>query len=383
MLPLRLLAGVAIATAVAIGAAPAAAATPTWQSVTGPADVGVQLNDVQAVSATSAWAVGIAYSSNQPAVAGSAVLEHWNGSTWSDVSGLPTADGLVNVDAVSDTNIYVSGYLDREFGATQVWHYDGAHWTALAETGVPATFTGRVLAAKGKVWLAGEVDADQPQHGAIIATFHGAASTGHWTVKRLATTGGFYGGKAVSATNVWAVGSTSQYPAAGRATVAHWNGKKWALTVTPFQGQLLDIAVDSSKNLMAVGVRHEVKGEIAPPYPAGIALHWNGKKWADSHLPCKIGCQLDTVAGGPSGSYWVSGHGPLEAKAATYLHFTGGHFQAPVNGPTLALTSSQREVKVLGLSRVPGTSLVLSVGFATSHTQRLISYQPLRESYLS
>jgi hypothetical protein len=369
----------ALATSGLLAMTPSAVASGSgWQAVAGPTTTAIQLSDIDTVNQHSAWAVGISYTSDQPTDPGTAVVEHWDGATWSAAGGtLPDADGFTNLTALSDTNIWVSGYTDREYGATQVWHYDGTTWTALPSTGLPATIRGRVLATTGHTWLVGQVDAGLPAAGAVIATFHGSASSGHWTVQHLARVGGFYGATARTAKDAWAVGSTSQYQAAGHAVIAHWNGKKWALaTIGSIKGQLTGVAADGAHDVMAVGLQTPSHGGLE----GGLAVHWNGKKWASSHLPCKVACQLSTVATGPSASYWASGHGPLEARASVYLHFTNGKWHAAVSGPTQDIKSSERRVDVLGIARVPGTSTTLSVGYATSKSGQFSKYQPLRET---
>jgi hypothetical protein len=81
------------------------------------------LNDVAAVSATDAWAVGFAQNLGGNAFA--AVLR-WNGSAWG-VATAPPLSTLTSVTALSATDVWVTG-TDAE-GLPQLANWRGSGWT--------------------------------------------------------------------------------------------------------------------------------------------------------------------------------------------------------------------------------------------------------------
>ncbi len=82
---------------------------------------------------------------------------------------------------------------------------------------------------------------------------------------------------ALSATNVWAVGSA----------IEHWNGTKWAVVANPDPGaNLFAVAASSGKDIWAVGA--DANGTVTE--------HWNGTAWSVAPSPTPAG-SLDTLWG--------------------------------------------------------------------------------------
>jgi hypothetical protein len=366
---------VSLATAVGVGNA--ASSAPTWTVATGPQPTTRLLDGVSAANASHAYAVGARYPTGDPA-GSRAVVESWDGTTWTDMASAPAASELTSVSANSPDDIWVAGYRTGESVAVEVWHYNGRSWTAVASQGLPVMNTGKILSAGGHIWLVGEVDPGRRDTGAAIATYH-AGTQPHWTVKRLADSGGFYGAAARTASDAWAVGGTSQYPGHGHAIAAHWNGKAWSLHTLPLRGSFSAVAAGGPNDAMAVGKIKTSTGGIS-----GLAARWNGHRWIAQHFK-RPGINVFTsVAAYGAKKYWASRNGVSFAEyRAHYLRYQGGHWNAAV-GSRQPNADYFIQNPQMWLAQVPGTAQILAVGFAvTSGAEPQVTkrYFALREEW--
>jgi len=104
---------------------------------------------VTAVSATDAWAVGSG--GNTP------LIEHWNGSTWSIVSGPAVAGHLYSITALSASNIWAVGGMGNRARTPLIEHFDGTAWHLVDQpVSTYASFLISVSAAGlSDIWAAG------------------------------------------------------------------------------------------------------------------------------------------------------------------------------------------------------------------------------------
>lgn len=85
----------------------------------------------------------------------------------------------------------------------------------------------------------------------------------------------FAGVAAVSARDVWAVGSVGT-GTSGQPLAAHWNGTRWHTVASPYPGptaSLRAVAALSARDVWAVG---DV-GDVAATRP--LIEHWDGRSW--------------------------------------------------------------------------------------------------------
>ncbi len=182
-----------------------------WSVVPSP-NVGSRINallNVAAVSAGNVWAVGY-YSS----IVGNtqALIEHWNGTSWSVVAGPNAGSGsnvLYSLAAVSASNIWSVGYLTNGIVETLIEHWNGTSWSV-----VPS-----------------------PNFG-FSDSLHGVA--------------------AVSSGDIWAVGDYSNSGSGGQTMIDHSNGTNWSfvgtLNIGAGSNALIGIsAVPGSSDVWAVG----------------------------------------------------------------------------------------------------------------------------------
>jgi hypothetical protein len=125
----------------------------TWTTTSLPVPTTLPDLDMTSISGSSPsdiWAAGTAFQEglhrdNSP------VLEHFNGTSWSNVT-VPAKGGLTDVVDISPTDAYAATTLG------EILHWNGTTWTALnATTQTGAAVTGSAVAALSPtdVWIAG------------------------------------------------------------------------------------------------------------------------------------------------------------------------------------------------------------------------------------
>jgi hypothetical protein len=101
--------------------------------------------------------------------------------------------------------------------------------------------------------------------------------------------------RAVSATNIWAVGSFSD-GAVLEALILHWDGHSWAQFENPDPGSaandLSGVRAVSASDAWAVGNFSDSGGE------KNLILHWNGREWLRVASPDQGGRGNDNFLSG-------------------------------------------------------------------------------------
>jgi hypothetical protein len=223
---------------------------------------GVRLEDVVAIGANDAWAVG--WSGSPSSLDDESVAMHWDGTAWSIVPtpqpGGADVDRLLAVDAAGPNDVWATGVHslfpdDRSV----ILHWDGTAWSVVAH------------------------DCD--------------------------THGGLTGITVLSAMNVWAVGD---------AETCHFDGSSWMEIPSPqprpeyyeIRYALEDVSAVSSKSIWAVGAR--VIGFFKYPEFQSFAEHWDGTEW--TRVVNMPGTHLYGVEAVSAGDVWAVGtdsYGPL------------------------------------------------------------------------
>ncbi|MFD4370611.1 hypothetical protein [Streptomyces sp. NPDC058486] len=224
-----------------------------WQAPPQPAEHG-RLDDLAVGAPDEVWAVG---SRNDPVSEedwgrGRALLQHWNGTEWSEVAP-PIPEGAVDsslsaVDVDARGSVWVYGtYLDEAGQYTPVLFRGeadgGGGWTRLpGDTGL--NWVSQLEAGPGGVVHA---------IGDGVSVFDGTA----WTKRSLppALDGAMYDGIEMrSANDIWAVGHIRDENLWRRPVVVRYDGRTWRTVPTPAEtGQLFDIAFDGFGRPVIVG----------------------------------------------------------------------------------------------------------------------------------
>ena len=211
-----------------------------WQVVTSP-NVGGSttlntLTSVDALSRTSAWAVGSYRTPPSPGTdpVRKTLIERWDGTSWSVVSSpnpAPFGNSLLGVAATGPNDVWAVGWKISDQGLRSlILHYDGTAWT---EAAVPTVGTGANIltdisaVSANDIWASGYYD-DGAQQKTLTLHYDGSS----WSSVPSASGGGgvsiLHDISASSPSDAWAVGfeyrsSVKRYV----ATTQHWNGSAW------------------------------------------------------------------------------------------------------------------------------------------------------------
>lgn len=264
--------GLAVLLAVPLGLSPVAGAddiqgsasrsscTTDWHRVpvTIAADRGYLL-DVDALSATQAWAVGYAW--DTAGSRASAPAEPWLRS--SEPSGDPTSQGDLSTRAAG---------RDRAL----ILQWDGVSWTEMLSPGIDArwfSFDAISVLSPTDAWIVG--DQWMGYSGtALIEHFDGVA----WSLVTPPDIGADYSLSdvyAVSATDVWAVGGWDDRRQQ-RGFLLHFDGTDWSVVDGPRTWSGWFAAVDGSggSDVWTTGMANRISGN------QGLyAQHFDGATW--------------------------------------------------------------------------------------------------------
>jgi hypothetical protein len=202
-----------------------------WRAVRMPSGLSGTLGAVSADSAKDAWTVSL---QNGYAL-------HWNGTRWSVAKRWPEhalPRELTGVTALTPSNVWVFGGPGA-FPGLGTWHFNGRAWTHVTSAPGNGIEEASALSATN-IWAIGS--ATSPQSS--IAHF-----TGAWhTVKATALTGlQFAAIAAVGSHDVWAVGTVQTN--AFRPRLVHLTSSGWSRMALPWQVDPVDLAPDGRGGL--------------------------------------------------------------------------------------------------------------------------------------
>jgi hypothetical protein len=203
----------------------------TWSIVTTPTLTGSgELNAVKVISSNNVWAVGGLGSGDS-----GSLIEHWDGTRWSVVAApnSSTTSALLSVSGTSATDIWAVGQLGRH-PSTEILHFDGQIWSVVASPSpaFDSVLSGVTALAPNNAWAVGETNVGPIQ--TLVEHWDGTS----WTVVASPNPNGTSTNgnnvltsiAAVSATDIWAVGYTTD-PTTGlqRTLTEPWDGKSWSV----------------------------------------------------------------------------------------------------------------------------------------------------------
>ena len=320
-----------------IAVAPAGAPAPACVAWTGvqPPNPGTttSFGGVATLSARNAWATG-SYSSG---TVSHTLIEHWNGSAWTQTPSpnpSPTGSFLGGVAATSASNIWAVGEYDSGAAEqTLVLHWNGTAWKRVPSPnpGGPAAsdfLTGVTATSASNAWAVGQY-ASVGGEQALVLHWNGTAWRQVPSPKLYLS--GLTGVAATSSRNAWAVGSDGNRTAGSLQTlVLHWNGTAWKHVPSPDPGGSLSdnflsgVAATSASSAWAVGsYSNDAAGVVQT-----IILRWNGTAWKHVRSPDPGGSStfnvLDGVAATSASNAWAVGeyfHGTTDQTLV--LHWNG------------------------------------------------------------
>jgi hypothetical protein len=216
------------------------------------------------------------------------------------------------VSAVSTKDVWAVGSTTSSSGTHQmlIEHWNGTAWTvvpaaASAHQNGDALYATAALSATN-VWAVGTGSTIQQWDGARWSLVPRPASN-PLPVPLDAVT--LFGIAAISPTNIWAVGGNNSHNcgSATPALIEHWDGQQWtAIPNTPL-GDLLAVSADAANDVWAVGSGGN----------GTFIMHYDGKQWATLNQ------------GGPTGQpgvqlNGVAAHSPTDVWAVGQTFSAGG-----------------------------------------------------------
>jgi hypothetical protein len=298
------------------------------------------LQGVAAVAANDAWAVG---GYGEAITQSQTLIEHWNGSAWSQVAAPAAgagANGLLAVSAVSTSDVWAVGSAVNVLGLPQplIEHWDGSAWSvvpqSLGSVGVYVLQSVSAHAAND-VWAAGfYMDIGGLSH-TLIARWDGSA----WSAVPSPNSGSgdnaLRGVVALGADDAWAVGSAANASSVPETLIEHWNGSAWSIVSSPNQGTggnvLQAVSAVAANDVWAAGFSGSGAGSQT------LVLHWNGSAWSIVPSP-NNGSGANTlygIAALAAEDVWAVGS---YADAANIARTLALHYTAACTTPTPAAT---------------------------------------------
>jgi hypothetical protein len=270
-----------------------------------------------------------------PAVSGS-----WQQAISANISAT-NSNQLLGVDAVSDSDVWAVGWAQDPNGPqyvkrTLIEHFDGSTWNIVRSPNPLNDIDSQLHAVSGvaanDVWAVGGTHNGTLPSRSLIQHWDGS----QWSIVSSPSPDKQFnelrGIAALSANDVWAVGyrggTSSETPI--ETFILHWDGASWQQIASPNinggANQLFGITAISANDIWAVG---SVAG-------APLALHWNGSAW--SIVPVSVGSGLSTekltgVSGSASNDVWAVGDGKgifTNQTFATIMHWDGARWSEKV-----------------------------------------------------
>jgi hypothetical protein len=286
----------------------AASAAPGW-TVVPTVDPSASTNVFNAVAVrgpADAWAVGHFTAPDQDDDGLNMLIEHWNGSRWTQIGGpavLHRDESLLAVSADSPIDAWAVGFTKTVSAAGRnplAAHWNGSAWTIVPTPtltgGAKSTLNGVVALSANNAWAVGK-----GRNGAALAErWNGTA----WAVVPVPTPAGtassqLSGISALSPNDIWAVGSVATVVGTTvqtRTLIEHWNGTAW--NIVPSRNAtnsnlLTGVAAVAGNDVWAVGYTVTTDGTNQPDKT--LIQHWNGSAW--SLVPSPSPASNDTLSG--------------------------------------------------------------------------------------
>jgi hypothetical protein len=362
-------------------AASAAVAASGWATVpVPPTGANAVLVGVSSTSDSDAWAAGSQNGAAGTGIGAKPLIDHWNGTAWSQVTAPATPGNtasLAAVSASSPTDTWAIGHtrVNRSNFAPLAMHWNGASW---------AVSPSAASALAGQVGV-GVADIN-PNDAYAIGGGLGSAHTGlvaHWngstwtrvTVPLPANNNLASNLNAISAdgpNDVWIVGSyelqVGPTEIQNETYSLHWNGSHWSIVPMPLVSssninnffKFNSIKANSPTDVWAVG-GSGVSGQVGSG--ATLIEHWDGVTWSIVQSP-SLGVDgiLTGVASSASNNVWAVGYdrvpGTTQAQTLT-LHWNGTAWVA-VASPN----DGSRSTVLSSVSTTPGATIVQAVGYS-------------------
>lgn len=305
----------------------------------------VNLTSVAALSPCDIWAAGIP--GVNPTASSPTDVLHWNGSTWTLITGATVPASLLPGPAIAATSSRDAWVVGSVTARTLIARSDGTSLTRVpsADPGAPPGFNGLAgvsALAGNSAWAAGLYSVFDPSTDtSVTRPLAERRNAGPWTQVPAAIPVTKFGHptpyaefsavKALCGCYVWAVGAWAQQTSVNNerieTLIERWNGRSWTRLPTPnLSGDnwLTAVSADSKNDAWAVGY-HGSPGQT-------VTEHWNGRSWklvpspSPGRLQGKANGLLYGVAAISPDNAWAAGFyasSPRGKQHALLLHWNG------------------------------------------------------------
>jgi len=296
-----------------------------WTLVASPnaAPLNSHLNGVAAIAANDVWAVG----GSDDFETYTTLVEHWDGTSWSIVTGASFPGVLYGVAAFGPTDIWAVG-SENYPGRGLIEHWNGATWTA-TYLRYNALLRGISGVGASDIWAVGQRYGRTNPFGDTTLTLHFNGRT--WSSVRspnplstAATDQNWLTSvSAVSTRDVWAVGRYGNHDVgpADATLIEHWNGSRWLVVESPnpagssHDNNLWGVTAVGPSDVWAVG---GVGSFLSPESSSPLAVRWDGSGWTQVTVAGPSAGELLAVATAGSGISAV-GDTPKPATPTPYI----------------------------------------------------------------
>jgi hypothetical protein len=269
----------------------------------------------------------------------------------------PFNNALQAVSASSPNDIWA-------VGQTTI-HFDGTSWTAFPAPMIGGDNTsyldGVVDISPTNAWAAGIVGIGTATPGQVIEHWNGTA----WGVFPGPTFSAgdqpeIYAMTALSATDIWAVGSLLTSNQILEALYEHWDGKVWTAYTGPFTGFIQGVSADAPNDIWAVG--------YSGLNFVTFSEHFDGTSWTPVATP-DVGSgpnSLHGVVALAPNDVWAVGYstasqkpppGEYDVPSKTLIEHYDGTSWSVVSSPNVGPNSQYQSNRLLGITSVSSTDI--------------------------
>jgi plastocyanin len=297
----------------------------------------------------------------------------WSAMASANIGSL--ANVLFGTKAFSASDVWTVGYYLPSSGAlhsTLAEHYDGTAWTAINPLNLAGTddfLYGVDGGASSDVWAVGQSEDPNDLNQTLIERRTGGA----WSILASPNVGSsdnfLLAVKAISTTDVWAVGHYDDGTGLHQTLIEHWDGVAWSVVASPNQGTssnyLLGIDGSSASDLWAVGYSYDTGANQLTT----LILHYDGSAWSITSSPnVGTGHNILAAVAAPTstGAFavgWENGaSGSAEPLLLSWDGLSWSVTAQPAGTPPLghfsAITAvNGSDVWAVGTSSIPATAM--------------------------
>ncbi len=240
---------------------------------------------------------------------------------------------MLGVDGTSSTDVWaVGGRVPNLNDEVLILHWDGSAWTQDWVDTMGLLYGVSAISAND-VWAVGST---RVENGSTLIL--------HWDGTQWSVVPGpgptpdgavLEGISAVSANDIWAVGTWQPHYGNQQPLILHWTGSQWGIVQAPAgAGELRDVSAVSSNAVWAVGTDYSMS-ELLP-----LVLHWDGSAWSRENTPEPDTSELIGVFASSSNEVWSVGYTDGLYDEDSLIERYVGSCETPLPTPTPTVCST-------------------------------------------